>query len=64
MTVDQHTIESDLDRSRRRASTSPWTGTWHRRLDAARATIDRIAVRGQLGPTIGRRDDHRPDRMI
>ena len=42
----------------------PGIGAFHRWLKRASATIESIAIRGQLGCSVGHRDDRFPERFI
>lgn len=63
MTGDQRSMNIP---SHREALTprSPALQDWRRRWSATRASLSRMGVRGQLGPSVGRRQDGPPDRML
>jgi len=58
-------IKSATSSEHQPATTQPFGvrigGSIHRRWTAAKAAIDRIAIRGQLGPSVGYPSDRRPE---
>lgn len=64
MTLHQTSVTSDRGARPRTSRLSALTLSLRAGYVRASTGIDRVAVRGQLGPSVGRRHDREPERFI